>query len=272
MAILTTLPTAIPQATTSVNDISPTVSQVIEKTVDAVVDAASKASINDAAVPDDSLVLIAVWVIDTAGAVAQDALRMTTGALATDSKAQHAADCARRWSIVAALVAVIVTIVVAIVVSVFSFGAGGAAVASVVVAVCAVISATCTSIQSLPPIAQSLQVIVVNALSSIQILSNPAVPSDQRELTRKASAVNLRTAITMIQSEEAQHAPSISVDLNQSLVAADQTSRAAQKLLAYLMQQRFSGHATMLVTEFAQLAQTHSSIVARLKATQLGGR
>jgi hypothetical protein len=269
MAIITTLGSTIPTSTTLPNDISPAVSQAIESTVNAVVDAASKSGNTDIAAPDDTLLTIAIWIVDAAGTIAQDALNATQAALLTDTKAQRVADCARRWSIVAAIIAVVVTIIVAIVISAFTFGAGVSMVVTAIFAACAAITAAVIAIvTALPSIAQPIQVIVVGALNTIPTLSNPAVPTDQRELARKTATENLRSAMTMVQSAAAQHAPSVSVDLSQSLAVADQTSRALQKLLAYLRQQQYSGRAAVLVTELGQLTQTHSALVARLKLAQ----
>lgn len=268
MALTSTLSNVVLTPTGQANDVPTTVAQGTEDLVNAVVDAAAKVSVTDSTTPDDTLLDIVVWIVDAAGVIAQDALNLTQSARPTDMKAQQVADCARTWSIVAAIVAAIVIIVVAIVTSVFSVGATAPLVFGVVAAVAARIGAVVTIIESMPSVAYPIQVIVIAALGSMQSLSNAVTPADQRERLRRDTTDNLRRAMTLVQTAAAQHMPSVSVDLNRSIVVADQTSRALQKLLAFLRQRQTGGRMAVVVTELGQLVQTHGALVARLKLTQ----
>lgn len=268
MAILTTMPNAGLKPTASANDLSPAIAQAIETTVNAVLDAAWKSAAVDSGAPDDSLVVIAVWIVDMANAVALDALSLSRSAPLTDAKAQQVADCARRWALVGAIVAVIVMIVVAVIASIGTFGASAPMVASGVVAAAAIISAVCAVVQGLPAVAATLQTIVCGTLQALPSFGTPSTAAIPAALAPATAVQDLRSAMTIVQSTAAQHAPSISVDLNQSLVAADQASRAMQKLLAYLTQQRYSGRAAVLVTEFGRLTATHGAVVAQLRSAQ----
>lgn len=269
MATLTTLPsqTLIPKSQVNV---ATSVSQATEDLVNTVVDNATKAD----GIPNDALLQIVVWVVDAAGAVAQDALSQTQNALAADAKAQQQAECARTWSIVSAIVAVII-IIIAIVVAVFTFGAGASGVAAgsaaaisavlaVASAVCAIISAVVTIITATPNILM-IQGVVLDSLAAFQTMISPSTTTDQRESLRQSTVPKLRGAMTAIQSASAQRLLAASVDLTLSTAASDQTTRALQKLLGYLRQQQLAGPGALVVTELGQLVQTHSVIVAQLK-------
>jgi hypothetical protein len=268
MAITSILPNLVPIATVQPN-VATTIAQATEDLVNAVVDAASRASGTDSGIPDDTLLQIVVWIVDTAGAIAQDALNLTQSAPLTDTKAQQVADCARTWSVVAAIVAAIAIIIVEIVISIFSLGTAASPVFAIVAAIAATISAVVTNVQAMPSVASPIQVIVIGALATIQSLGSATTPPDQRERIRKDTTDNLRRAMTMIQSAAAQHMPSISVDLTRSLTVADQTSRALQKLLAYLRQRQGSGRMAVVVTELGQLVQTHAALAAAIPRSRL---
>lgn len=274
MATLTTLPSQTLVPTSPVN-VATTVSQATEDLVNTIVDNATKAD----GIPNDALLQIVVWVVDAAGAIAQDALSQTQNALAADVKAQQQAECARTWSIVAAIVAVI-AIVIAIVIAVFSFGAGSsgigigtgvgavtAMVTATVAAVCAIIAAVVTILTATPNILM-IQGVVIDSLNAFQLMISATITPDQRESLRQTTVAKLRGGMIAIQSASAQRLPAASVDLNLSTAASDQTSRALQKLLGYLRQQQLSGRCALLVTELGQLVQTQSTIVAQLKITK----
>jgi low affinity Fe/Cu permease len=265
LSTLNTSITPIQSPTTQVPDIATPVAQAIEDLVNSVVDAANKSG-SDYGQLDDTLLQIVIVIVDTAGVIASDALKITQTAAATDSKAQQVAKCAQTWSIVAAIVATIVVIVVAIVTTVFSFGGATGLVAVTVTAVAAIIGAILTVVQNLPTNAPTIQGIVYASISVIATLSNTAIPAADRDRLRRDTTDNLRGAMTMIQGNAAMQLPALSVDLNQSIAVSDQTSRALQKLLAYLRQRQPSGRLPVVVTELGQLVQTHSSLAALLRS------
>src|SRR5580765_1989981 len=64
MAVATTLSSTVLTSTPIPNDISPAVSQAIETTINTVVDAASKSGNTDVTAPNDTLLQIAIWIVD----------------------------------------------------------------------------------------------------------------------------------------------------------------------------------------------------------------
>jgi hypothetical protein len=262
--MINTIPLPVQGAVTQATDAGSSVAQAAEQLVDAVVNASIPAGAAPAAV-DDSLLTVVVWIIDAAGAIAKDAANLTQTAAATDAKAQQVAECARTWSLVAAIVAVVVTIVVSIVMTIFSFGGGGSLVAAAVTAVCAVVSAVVTIIQSVPAI---IQANVVAALVAIPPLTSATTSPTDRARISSDTTENLRRTMTMIQGAAAQHQPAVSVDLTKSLATATQMSRALQKLLGLLRQRPQPGRMALVVTEFSQLAQTHAAIATQLSLTR----
>ncbi|MGH7617386.1 MAG: hypothetical protein ACREPM_09180 [Gemmatimonadaceae bacterium] len=265
MATLTTLPIPIQAPVNQATSVSAAIAQANEDLVNGVVDNSLKSGATDAGTPDDALLQIAIWIVDTAGTIAQDALTLTQSAAATDAKAQQAAQCARNWAVVAALVAIIVAIVVAVI-TILSFGGAAPLVMGVIAAVAAIVSTVCTVVQDLPSVVQIGQ-FVGWSLGALQALCAGATPSDQARLKQQA-VTQLRSAMTLVQSSALLHRPATYVDLNQSQAASDQTSRALLKLLASLRQRSPAGRVAVLVTELTQLAQLHGAIATQLKGVK----